>query len=206
MSAIIFDFDGTIANSFDYVVNFLAEEAKLAPLTAEQKSHLHDMPMAAIAKTLGLPWWRMPQLFWRGRVKMGKAIRYVEPFAGMEEVVRKCHEEGHELYIVSSNVVRNLHDFLVRHEMQQYFLEIYGGVGLFGKAPALRRLVKEQNLEVKHCVYVGDEVRDVEAAQAVKMRAVAVSWGFARKAHLEKLQPYALANTPLELMRVLEEL
>lgn len=205
MGAIIFDFDGTIANSFDYVVNFLAEEAGRGPLSAEEKAELHNMSMLTIARRLGHPWWRLPRLFLKGRLMMNNAIKYVEPFAGIEDVIKKCHNEGHELYIVSSNIVRNLHDFLYRHKLQKYFLEIYGGAGLFGKSSVLRRLLKEQNLEVNKCMYVGDETRDIEAARAVGMRAVAVGWGFARVKDLHQEHPFKFAATPTELMNILEQ-
>jgi len=206
MSAIILDFDGTISNSFDYVSAFLAAEAKLPPLTEQQKNELRNMSMGAMARKLGHPWWRLPSLFFRGRRVMSVAIKQVQPYDGMIDVIQKLHAEGHELYIVSSNIVRNLHDFLHRHGLHTYFLELYGGVGLFSKAPALRKLVKEQNLKFKDCAYVGDEMRDIEAAQSVGMKAVAVTWGFAKHEDLQKLKPTAIAHVPADIIRIFEEL
>jgi phosphoglycolate phosphatase len=78
-------------------------------------------------------------------------------------------------------------------------------VGVFGKAPGLRRLLKEQHLQAAEAVYVCDELRDIEAAQLVGVRTVAVTWGFARRGNLVAKRPTALADTPEELMRILEE-
>jgi len=206
MATIIFDFDGTIVDSFEYVADFLAKEAGLPKLDDEQKLLLRGLSMVGMARLLGYSWWRMPRLFFKGRRKMRWSVRHMRPFAGMPELIRKLHAEGHELFMVSSNRVRNIHIFLHEQKLHTYFLEVYGSVGMFGKAPALKRLLREQNLDKETAVYIGDELRDVEAAQAIGLRVVAVSWGFARLKTLTDQQPTALAHSPEELLTILEEL
>lgn len=205
MATIIFDFDGTIADSFDYVSDFLAREAGKAPLSPEEKKQLRGLSMSGMARKLGYPMWRQPWLFLKGRARMHKTIRNLNPFAGMAELIRKLHSEGHELFIVSANSTRNVKSFAHKQKIDKYFVEIYGNAGFFNKAPALRGLIKRQNLEMSRAVYIGDEQRDVEAAKAADMKAIAVSWGFASRDNLKALKPTALADTPAELMRVLEE-
>jgi phosphoglycolate phosphatase-like HAD superfamily hydrolase len=206
VAAIIFDFDGTIADSFDYVANFLAKEAGRPPLSEVQQQPLRGRSMIAMARYLGFSWWRLPRLLVRGRRQMKHVITHLKPFKDMPELIKKLHAEGHELFIISTNNVSNVHQFLHPHNVHDYFLEIYGGVGLFSKAPALRRLIKEQNLERQNALYIGDEVRDMEAARAAHVRRVAVTWGFARPAALRAQRPYALVETPAELLSILENI
>jgi phosphoglycolate phosphatase len=206
MAAIIFDFDGTLADSFDYVADYLAGEARLGPLSAEQKQQLRGLSVTGMVRELGFKWWQWPMLFYKGRSRMRHAIKELRSFQGIPNLAEKLHAEGHELFILSTNSNRNIKHFLHVQKMHKNFLEIYGGVGMFGKAPALRNLLEEQNLEVGHAVYVGDELRDVEAAQAIGLRAVAVTWGFASRKNLKAANPTALADTPEELMRILEEI
>jgi len=206
MSVIIFDFDGTIADSFDYVFDFLAVGTVAANYDAGQRQSFRGLSMATLARGLGHRWWRLPNLFLKGRRQMQGAIKHVKPFDGMTEVIQKLHAEGHELFIVSSNNVRNIHDFLHTHDLHTYFLEIYGSVGLFGKAPTLRKLMKQQNFEVKDCTFIGDELRDVEAAKSLKMPIIAVSWGFAKRADLKKIHPTVLVDTPAGLLERLQSL
>lgn len=196
MAAIIFDFDGTIADSFDYVADFLASQAGVK-LTDERRKALRGMSMIAMARQLGFKWRSLPWLFFRGRRRMVHTVTKLEPFKGMPQIIHKLHNEGHELFMISSNNVKNIHRFLHHHKLHKYFLEIYGGVGLFDKAPSLRRLLKEHNFETKEAVYIGDELRDVEAAQSIGLRVVAVSWGFARLNMLEEQKPTALVHNPL---------
>jgi HAD superfamily hydrolase (TIGR01549 family) len=206
MATIIFDFDGTIADSFDFVADFLADEADGQTLSEAQKQALRGRSMFAMARQLGHARWRLLRLLFKGRKRMSEAIGQIKPFAGMPEVIEKLHAEGHELFILSSNSMPNVRAFLHEHELHTYFLEIYGSVGLFGKASALRHLLKEQRLEKADAVYVGDEVRDVQAARSINLRVIAVSWGFARLGGLEAHEPTALAKDPADLMKILEEL
>ncbi len=206
MAVIIFDFDGTIADSFDYVANFLAREAGVAPLDKSARTDLKGRSMIGMSRQLGFKWWQMPRLFFKGRSQMRKTIKQLKTFNGMPELIRKLHAEGHELFVLSNNSVRNVRLFLHRHKMYKHFLQIYGGVGVFGKGPALRKLLEDQKLEIEHAVYVGDELRDVEAAQSIGLRAIAVSWGFADRQNLKDAKPTGLADTPGELMRILEEI
>jgi phosphoglycolate phosphatase len=207
MSAIIFDMDGTIADSFDYVSDFLVAQAKLKPLSEEEKRALRGISMREMAHKLGYHWWDAPKLFIRGRRRMRHSIqgKHLQSFEGMPEIIRKLHGEGHELFILSTNSLRNVHHFLDDQKIHKFFLEIYAGVGVFSKAPGLRQLLKEQRLKAEDAVYVCDELRDIEAAQSVGVRTVAVTWGFARRSKLVGMRPTALADTPAELMRILEE-
>lgn len=203
MAAIIFDFDGTIADSFDYVADFLTKEAGLT-LDKQQRQALRGLSMAAMARQLGFHWWRMPRLFLRGRHSMNKVIKQLQPVKGMPDVINALHAEGHELFIVTSNTVKNVHKFLHRRELQTYFVEVYGGISLFGKAPALRRLLREHYFHLDNAIYIGDELRDIEAAKFLKLRVVAVSWGFARRSDLESRRPDAIVESPDELLSFLE--
>jgi phosphoglycolate phosphatase len=207
MSAVIFDFDGTIADSFDYVANFLAEEIGAASLSGKQEQSLHrNMSMAAMARKLGFSWWQLPFLLIKGRRKMNSVIKELEPFDGMPTVIRQLHGDGHRLFIVSSNSARNIRAFLRHQELQDYFSHISGGIGLFSKAAALRGLLKRYRLKRVDTIYVGDELRDVQAGQSINLSVIAVGWGFARNTDLAALQPAALAETPRDLLRIIKKL
>lgn len=206
MAGIIFDMDGTLANSFDYVVDFLVKEKRIKDFNSAQKDELRDLSMVAMAKKLGFHWWDGPRLIIKGRRRMNASINDLGAFKGMHEIVRKVHEEGHELFILSSNSVKNIQQFIKKEGLEEYFLEIYGGVGLFSKSSSLKRLINDQNIEITNSVYVGDELRDVEAAQSIGMRIIAVTWGFASKNELESANPTGLADTTQELMQILEEI
>lgn len=206
MAAIIFDFDGTIADSFDYCVNFMAKQAGSPPLTADQKASLHGLSLFKIARRLDVPWRRMPTLLHKGRKHMAPVLHNVEPFPGMAETIRNLHDEKHTLYILSTNTEVNIHKFLTRHRLNSSFAEIYAGVGMFGKAPALRRLLREQHIETRKAVYVCDELRDVLASQSIGLRSIAVTWGFSRAADLKDRKPTGIAHSPEDIVDIVSGL
>jgi phosphoglycolate phosphatase-like HAD superfamily hydrolase len=203
MATIIFDFDGTIADSFEYCVNFLAREAGTYPLGADQKAALRGLSLFRIARRLGVPWRKMPLLLSRGQRQMTAAVKHVEPFPDLERVIRELHAEKHDLYILSTNTQVNIQKFLKRHKLDSYFIEVYGGVGAFGKAPALRRLLREQHLQTRSAVYVSDEVRDVMAAKSIGMGVIAVTWGFAKTEDLKDSGPTGVAHAPEDILGIL---
>ena len=63
------------------------------------------------------------------------------------------------------------------------------GASLFGKSPKLRQVLKRYGMRPGEALYVGDEVRDAEAAQAVGIAFAAVSWGFATPEALRRQAP-----------------
>lgn len=205
MAVFIFDFDGTIVDSRAYFIEFIAKEAKLYPLPPGTEAQLQGLSLKAVARQLGISWYKLPNLYFKGRKLMDRVILNLTPFKGMPELIKKLHAEGHELFIVSSNSVKNIRTFLKKHDLREQFLEIYGGVEVFGKASMLHRLLRENKINLKDCVSIGDELRDLEAAQSIGMKAVSVTWGFSSEVDLAKLKPYALVNTPAELLSVLEE-
>lgn len=207
MATIIFDFDGTIADSFDYVAGFLEQHVRRShPLTPEEKKTLRGMTMKQMALHLGSPYWKLPILFILGRQAMGRAIYNVPIFEGMGKVIEQLHAEGHELMIVSSNNNRNIRKSLKQHHMYKYFTDVYGNAAFFGKKRAIRRILWRNSLKVKDAFYIGDEVRDVVAAKAAGIRVISAAWGFDERKILESHGPTAIADKPHDIVRLLEEL
>lgn len=205
MAAIIFDFDCTIADNRDYFVEFIAREADKWPLTPEQQTKLKGKPLLGMARALGVPWIKLPGLYFKGRSAMGSYIHEFKTFKGMPELFEKLHSEGHELFILSNNSLHNIRLFLRHHDLRKYFMEVYGGVGVLGKPGMLHKLLRDNNLNIKNAITVGDEVRDISAAHAVGMRIVAVTWGLCLEQDLATLKPTAIAHNTAELLKILEE-
>ncbi|HXR49702.1 MAG TPA: HAD-IA family hydrolase [Verrucomicrobiae bacterium] len=206
MAAIIFDFDGTIADSFETVVQIFHElTGRKERLSPEAIERLRGMSLPQAAEELGVRPWRMPFLVMVGRRRMGKRIAQVRTHPGVPETVRKLYAEGHQLFIMSSNSEKNIRLFLKQHHMLKEFVSIYGNVGLLSKAGVLRKIRRRNRLGSDTCWYVGDEVRDIEGAKLAGIKVIAVTWGFNTAELLRGHQPTVLVNAPTELLQVLEE-
>jgi len=63
---------------------------------------------------------------------------------------------------------------------------------------SLLHAAKELSLEPAACIYLGDDLRDVQAARAAGMRSVAVGWGYG--GDVVSWQADAVIGHPLELV------
>lgn len=205
MAAIIFDFDGTLADSFDVLVRAFYEVNKHSQQISEEIiTELRGKSLPAILKKLDISWWQAPFLLVRGRRAMAKHIDRVRPFKGIPEVVKALDASHNKLFIMSTNSTVNVRQFLRTNNLQTYFTHVYGSVGLFGKAKKLRKIIKHNHLKHELCVYVGDEGRDIEAAHDVGVKSIAVAWGFSSVDLLEQLKPSAFARQPHDILEIID--
>lgn len=201
---IVFDFDGTLANTigaFEKIFNKLAMQFKLPVLTKEEILLLRESRPQEILKRLGLTGLRLfklPLIVWAGRREIAKEIDQFKTFNGINAVLKEL-KKNHKVGIVTSNSVKNVERFLKNNDLN-YFDFIYS-VGLFNKSNQLKKLIDKFKLTPEDIIYVGDEIRDIEAARKNGMKVISVSWGLNSKKALEKSMPDYLADTPDQLLK-----
>jgi phosphoglycolate phosphatase len=201
----IFDFDGTIADTalaaID-VLNQLADEFGYRRAAPDELAELASLGMRELADRVGLAWHRLPALAVRVRQEMARQMPSIQPCRGIVETVQELRARGVHIGILTSNNRENVDSFLAQ-QPELVFSFISTGSGLFSKERRLKRLLRTQRLALAETCYVGDEVRDIEAARAIGMRAVAVSWGFSSPQLLAASQPDHLFAEPSELLALL---
>ncbi len=201
---VIFDFDGTLVDSLPTILEIFNDMSVLDhKLTDKDIQTLRNLPPIAAAKHLGIPLWRAPGLLVRGRAALAHRLTDLELFPGMADVLTQLDADGHKLYVISSNSLGNVRIFLKHQGVKRHFQKLYGGVGIFGKATVLKRVMKVHQLDPAETFYVGDETRDVEAAKKAKVRSVAVTWGYNGTQILGTYNPDFLANKPTDLLKVI---
>jgi len=62
---------------------------------------------------------------------------------------------------------------------------------MFGKRSALRRVLRKNGVSHDEAIYIGDELRDLEAAHAERIAFGAVSWGYTNLDALKEHKPAA---------------
>lgn len=206
MRAIIFDFDGTLGDSLAVVIEIAHTITNRPQLVLpEEVERMRTLRLLDVAKELRIPKWRWPYLLFRGRALMSARLAEVLPFPGIEEVIRALHEDGYQLYIMSSNSAKTIERFLLEHGMSSYFTKVYGGVGLLSKANSMRRILKKNNLVPDETIYVGDEPRDIDASKLIGIPCVAVAWGYNTADLLAEHAPMVVVRTTAQLQKVLEQ-
>jgi len=198
--AVIFDFDGTIADSFEVFVETIAEVLHRKPLTPEELDYLRGSSLAEIQHYFQIKPWQKPGILLRGRHEVANKMDRVHMFEGMDEVLRSISEKDHTIFILSSNSKDSIQTFLDKYHLDPYVSGIYGGISVTGKAGHLRQLLTQENLRAEDAIYVADEVRDIEATQKVGMQCISVAWGYSTLNSLREHTPSAIVSTPTELI------
>jgi len=202
MKTLIFDFDGTLADSFELVLDIAYELTGIPKQSEEEVARLSQLPLIKVIQHLHIPLRKGPRLLIKGRQRMHERIHEVHPFPGIPKVLKQLHDNGYHLLVTSSNSEHNVRAFLRANKLEGYFDGVYGNAPIFNKAGALKRVLKRNKLDAADCFYIGDEVRDVMAAAKVGMEPVAVAWGYQAKTALAEYHPFALLDRPAELLKV----
>lgn len=197
-TAIIFDFDGTIADSFLTTLQIIYETAHSRLMPNEDISRLRSMGMYQVLRELRVPWWRYIFLIKRIRRIMRNDLNKIMPVAGLSVVIESLQKK-HKLFILSSNSISNIRAFLQQNDMDSYFSGIYGNISPFRKEHKLEAILQQNGLSKQLTWYVGDESQDIKAANRLGINSIAVAWGFSNIHVLERCHPTALIFDPSKL-------
>jgi phosphoglycolate phosphatase len=187
----VFDFDGTLADSFPWVLSIQNQVAQKFDLPAVKRSEVERYRGLDIKEVLagtGLSPWKVARVGRYARRLMGEQIGQIPLFAGIDHLLVRLARKGVTLAVVSSNSRDNVCGVLgpVNSACFSYF---ECGVSLFGKATKLRKVLRQSGTPPAEAIMIGDEVRDLVAAHAAHMAAGAVTWGFNHRAALQAHHP-----------------
>jgi phosphoglycolate phosphatase len=200
----IFDFDGTIADTFDAVVrvlNALAQEFGYHTASPSEVEQLRGLPPVEVAQRLGVTWTKVPKIAARVRKGMMHSMPQVAPCAGVPEALQVLREQGLSIGLLTSNSRENVDVFLDNHPLRFDFIST--GSGLWSKHRRLTAVLRRRGLAAAETAYIGDEVRDIEAGRKLGARVIAVGWGYTSPELLREHKPDALILRASELVGAL---
>lgn len=203
IKAIIFDFDGTIGDTYQAVVditNGLSSEFGYKPLDKETSLLLKNLSSREIVKKSEVSFFKLPFLVKRIQTEMGKQIEHLAPIGGIPEVLQELKRQGYILGIITSNAESNVIAFLQKQKLAHLFDFIYSGATLFGKHRIINKAAKKYHLAKTEIIYVGDETRDIRSAKKSKVAVIAVTWGFQSESILKQDRPTFLAQKPSDIL------
>ena len=206
---IIFDFDGTIADTYQTIINItngLSSEFGYEPLDYETLQLLKNLSSKDIVKQSQISLYKLPFLARRIRAELGKQIETLEPIFGMPKVLQSLKDDGYQLGIVSSNATSNIMAFLEKQNLAHLFDFINSDKTIFGKHRILNKIITKYQLTSSSVVYVGDETRDIRSARKSNVQMIAVVWGFNSEQILDQYQPDFLAQNPMQILEAIKNL
>lgn len=203
---IIFDFDGTLADSLSWFIGIsdqLADEFGFDRIDKNQVALLRRLDAATLLHMHHVPLWKVPLVAARFRRLMSQQITQIAPFPGVPEMLERLARAGCDLAVVTSNSCGNVRRVLGR-ETSALLSACEGGVSLLGKRTKLRKILHRSGIAPAQAIFVGDEIRDIEAARHAGIASGAVSWGFTEVNALKGHAPDWLFTSIDELLMVLD--
>ena len=198
---VIFDFDGTLADTFPSFANAFDEAADkygFKRLDRERQHALRGYDARRIMAHHGIPLWKAPAIAGFMRRALGRDIAGIRLFDGVEPVLRGLAARGVTLAIVTSNSRDNVLRILGTENVA-LFSHVECGASLFGKLPKVRKVLAASGIAAARAILIGDEIRDAKVSAEAGVDFGAVAWGFN---HIETL----MAEAPRMVFRQVGEL
>ena len=212
IKALLFDFDGTIADSSMGIMaslRYALEKNEVGVDICEEK----------IKNSIGPPLLPLIERVLDGKVdeKMSKSIaisyreHYTEEglfmadlYEGIEKTLQFLSEK-YVLFVVSSKPKEFLEKLMLKLDVIKYFKGIYGpGLGLIPlkKAELVKACIAENNLNADECIMIGDKTEDVTAAKVNNIKTVGVLYGFGIFDELQEAGASVLIKEPGDLIKL----
>ena len=202
---IIFDFDGTIADTFKLgikISNKLALRFDYRLITQDKVEYYRGRTAQEILKEAQIPFYKFPFVVKEFRKEINKIIEQLKPFKGIPEVI-KALSEKYKLGVLTSNSQSNVETVFEINNLSSYFEFVRSKSKLLSKSKAMKKIMLDYNLKPENIIYIGDETRDIEAAHKVGLKIICVTWGFNTKKLLSKHSPDYLIDQPENILNIL---
>jgi phosphoglycolate phosphatase len=184
---------------FAGALNELARHNGFREVSGEQREMLRGLSTREIFAYLGIPPGKLPLVVRQLREIAARDAGQISVFPWVPDIFGALRGRGISIAIVSSNTKANIRRVLGA-EVASMVEQFGTGAPLFGKAAKINAVIRRCASTAALTTSVGDEVRDIEAARALGIRSLAVTWGYATAAALETARPTGLVHAPAELL------
>ena len=211
---ILFDLDGTLLNTlgdlhaaFNYALKLYGFKERSID---EIRNFVGDGVKKAIERAVGKD---VPDNTINEITRVFKAY-YKEhmneltmPYNGVVDLLEKLKNKGYKIGVVS-----NKFDAAVKELCRRYFNDLISTA--IGESEEIRRkpnpdgvqkAIKELNGNLKEAVYIGDSDVDIMTAENAQIPCISVLWGFRNKEFLDKARARVYAQTPNDILKIIEK-
>src|SRR3954454_5659161 len=200
-SLVIFDLDGTLADSFPWFrlhVNAVAKRYGFRQVRDEDVDGLRHASTRDILDFLQVPRWKLPFIAHHMRKLKTAHAASIPLFDGVDVLLDTLAANGIRLALVSSDSEANARQKL--GPLAGLIADFDCSASVFGKARKFRRVLKRARVDPAKVIAIGDETRDLEAARAAGISFGAVTWGYAAERALRDRQPEMLFTRMEEIV------
>ena len=214
--ACIFDLDGTLTDTLEsltYSVNKTLKELELAEITSEQcKSFVgngaHYLIEQALKASGDIELWHIEKAMEiYGRVFKENCTYHVEPYKGIQEMLKTLRASGIKLAVLSNKPHLQTLDVISSFFEADMFTYVQGQLDGIPRKPdpsAIWMIAEKLQVKIGECIYVGDSEVDMQTANTAGVMSVGVTWGFRSRQVLEENGAKHTINHPEELISIIK--
>ncbi|MDO8668252.1 MAG: HAD family hydrolase [bacterium] len=193
---IIFDFDGVIADSFE--IAFAINQISRPAITREGyrklfNGNIYDAVLEDTAVS-------EVDFF----AEYGERFKTLGIDNKIKPVLKKI-SENFRLFIISSTTNSIINEYLRRHEILNYFTEVFGCDAETSKVKKFKTLFKEYKILPAEAIFITDTVGDIKEAKEAKVNfIIGILGGYQSRVSLEKAAPDVIVNNFNDFLRIIE--
>lgn len=209
IKVVVFDFDGTIADSlpmhFNKIIDLAKNRFSIDKKEKEIIEEIKNKSYFELMKSFKISWIKIPIIL--GIIKESQKQLYLQVdkikiFPGIKKLLKDLKNNNYQIGILSSNMQRNVNKFIKINRLD-FFDIIYCESNILGKDKTIKKMMRKYNLKVEEIIYVGDEIRDIIACHKMGVKMIGVSWGLHTIEALQKNNANYLVKKPEEILKLL---
>jgi len=205
MKYIIFDFDGTLADStavFASAWNTIAQKYKFKGIELKEIESLKKLSIAERSKLFDFPMYKLPMILPQFYRLYRQSLNDVHLYDGIKEVLMEIDQRGYKILIISSNSQENILEFLKMNGIH-CVSNVLCSNRIFGKDKVIKKFLKDSSITPSEVIYIGDEQRDIVACKKVGVPIIWVGWGYDAIEVVQQEEPEYKVATPQEILNII---
>lgn len=216
MKAVIFDFDGTIADTISAIregINLVMDELGFARHTdAEVLTFVNHGSRELLRRALPASLRTDEDMVTHALSLYDKYYLTVcyhtdKTYPGVADLIERLHKKGYAIGILSNKqapILERLAASLLKEGSVDAVQGVFPGAPVKPDPFLSNRILSRLGVAPADCIFVGDSDVDVATAKNAGMTHVAVTWGFASEEHLKSVGATRFAHTAEELETIIE--
>jgi len=189
---ILFDFDGTFADTAPDMAmsaNRQREKRGLGPLpVSELRAHVSMGARGMVKASLGIdadhPTFELAKTEFLADYEKNSTI-HTQLFEGIPELLEQIKAQGMQWGIVTNKMTRYAEPIVQWLDLPDCAVLVCGDTVAYAKPHPLplQHAAKTAGFAVDRCVYIGDDLRDIQAAKSAGMASIAAAYGYCGVEH-----------------------
>jgi phosphoglycolate phosphatase len=198
----IFDIDGTLVDSEKLVIRAIVFSASLLGyhLTPSDMTLFRQVGTKKFLLIKKIPLLTAIFIDFLSQVYKSRHLQEIKTFPEIYHLLSQLKKTGKTVGVISSNKFWLIGKILQSCQLIDF--DFVSHAGLFNKSVYIKKILKKYHLNPTETLYVGDEVRDIEAARQAGVKVASVTWGFNSRAALSKYSPDYIINHPQDLLTI----